>query len=123
MVAARDWLVQQGIARPDQILLTGWSYGGYLTLQALGKRPDLWAGGMAGIAIADWSLQYEDSADALKGVMVAFFGGTPEEKPDQYAASSPITYPDHLHGERQRAGAHHPGPQRHTDAGAPGRGV
>src|ERR687885_432903 len=91
MVAARDWLVQQGIARPDQILLTGWSYGGYLTLQALGKRPDLWAGGMAGIAIADWALQYEDSADALKGVMVAFFGGTPEEKPDQYAASSPIT--------------------------------
>jgi dipeptidyl aminopeptidase/acylaminoacyl peptidase len=41
MVAARNWLVEQGIAIPDQILLTGWSYGGYLTLQALSKRPDL----------------------------------------------------------------------------------
>jgi dienelactone hydrolase len=92
MVAARDWLVQQGIARADQILLTGWSYGGYLTLLGLGKRPDLWAGGMAGVAIADWAMQYEDSADTLKGYQRALFGGTPQEKPEQYAASSPITY-------------------------------
>jgi dipeptidyl aminopeptidase/acylaminoacyl peptidase len=32
MVAARRWLVVAGIAHPDRILLTGWSYGGYLTL-------------------------------------------------------------------------------------------
>ena len=96
MVAARNWLVEQGIARPDQILLTGWSYGGYLTLQALGKVPDLWAGGMAGIAIADWAIMHEDSADTLKGYMVALFGGTPEEKPEQYSASSPITYAERI---------------------------
>ena len=92
MAAARDWLVAAGIAHPDQILLTGWSYGGYLTLLALGKRPDLWAGGLAGIAIADWAMLYEDSADFLKGYCAAIFGGTPTEKPDQYAISSPITY-------------------------------
>jgi dipeptidyl aminopeptidase/acylaminoacyl peptidase len=96
MVAARDWLVREGIARPDAILLTGWSYGGYLTLQALGKRPDLWAGGMAGIAIADWSIQYEDSAETLKGYQAAIFGGTPAEKPEQYAASSPISYAERV---------------------------
>lgn len=96
MAAARDWLVEQGIARPDQILLTGWSYGGYLTLQALGKRPELWAGGMAGIAIADWTIQYEDTAETLRGYQVALFGGTPEEKPEQYAASSPISYVDRV---------------------------
>lgn len=92
MVAARTWLVSQGIAIADQILLTGWSYGGYNTLMALGKRPDLWAGGMAGIAIADWTVQYEDSAERSKGYQRALFGGTPQEKPEQYAASSPITY-------------------------------
>jgi Tol biopolymer transport system component/dienelactone hydrolase len=92
MVAGCNWLVEQGIARQDQILLTGWSYGGYLTLQALGKRPDLWAGGMAGIAIADWAIMYEEAADTLRGWQVTLFGGTPEEKPEQYAASSPITY-------------------------------
>ncbi|MBC8159862.1 MAG: prolyl oligopeptidase family serine peptidase [Roseiflexaceae bacterium] len=96
MVAARDFLLREGVADPAQILLTGWSYGGYLTLQALGKRPDLWAGGMAGIAIADWAMQYEDSAETLKGYQVAIFGGTPDEKPDAYAAASPITYAEHV---------------------------
>jgi dipeptidyl aminopeptidase/acylaminoacyl peptidase len=96
MAAARDWLIEQGIARPDAILLTGWSYGGYLTLLGLGKRPELWAGGMAGIAIADWAVQYEDSADTLRGYQRALFEGTPEEKPEQYAASSPITYAERV---------------------------
>jgi len=96
IAAAREWLVKEGIAHPDQILLTGWSYGGYNTLMALGKRPDLWAGGMAGITIADWAMMYEDSVDVLKGYMVSLFGGTPQDKPEQYAASSPITYAENV---------------------------
>jgi hypothetical protein len=32
---------------------------------------------------------YEDAADTLKGWMVTLFGGTPEEKPEEYAVSSP----------------------------------
>jgi dienelactone hydrolase len=96
MAAARDWLIDQGIAIPDAILLTGWSYGGYLTLQALGTRPDLWAGGMAGVAIADWAVQYEDTADMLRGYQVAMFGGTPAQQPVRYAASSPISYAEQV---------------------------
>ena len=96
MAAARDWLVQGGLAHPDQILLTGWSYGGYLTLWGLGQRPDLWAGGMAGVAVADWRAMYEDSAETLRGYQVALFGGAPQEKPEQYAASSPITYAENV---------------------------
>jgi dipeptidyl aminopeptidase/acylaminoacyl peptidase len=92
LVGARAWLIAQGIARPDAILLTGWSYGGYLTLLGLGTTPDLWAGGMAGVAVADWAVQYEDSMEFLRAYEVALFGGTPEEMPEQYAASSPITY-------------------------------
>lgn len=92
MVGAREFLVDQGIARPDQILLTGRSYGGYLTLQALGKYPNLWAGGMGGIAVADRALQYEYSSDKHKGFIAGLLGGTPDEKPDQYRKSSPTTY-------------------------------
>ena len=90
MVAARDWLVREGIAHPDQIFPSGWSYGGYLTLLALGRRPELWAGGMAGVAVADWGMLYEDSSETLRGYCKALFGGTPAEKPEQYATSSPI---------------------------------
>src|SRR5581483_9434335 len=92
MVAVRDWLVKQGIAYPDQIFLTGWSYGGYLTLFALGKRPDLWAGGMAGVAFGDYVIAYEDEAEMLKAYDRGLMGGTPQERLEEYKASSPITY-------------------------------
>lgn len=92
MAAARDFLVDRGIARREAIFLTGWSYGGYLTLLGLGKRPDLWAGGMAGIAIADWAVQWEDTANTLRGYQEALFGGTPTDVPERYRAASPITY-------------------------------
>lgn len=92
MAAAYQWLVGQGISQPDAVFLTGWSYGGYLTLLGLGKCPDLWAGGMAGIAIADWTILWEDSADTLRGYQEALFGGTPLEIPERYRLSSPITY-------------------------------
>lgn len=96
VAAAHHWLVREGIAHPDQIFLTGWSYGGYNTLMGLGKWPNLWAGGMAGIAISDWAMMYEDCADTLKGYAVAMFGGTPQERPEQYRISSPTTYAKHV---------------------------
>jgi dipeptidyl aminopeptidase/acylaminoacyl peptidase len=96
MVTAREWLVKERIADPARVLVTGWSYGGYLTLLALGTRPDLWAGGMAGIAIADCAIAHEDTTETLRGWRAARFGGTPEEVPERYAASSPITYAQHV---------------------------
>ena len=92
MVAAHDWLIAEGIARPAQILLTGWSYGGYLTLYALGTRPKLWAGGLAGMAVADWRMSVEDTSATLRGLIQAWFGGTPDEQQEVYTRSSPITY-------------------------------
>lgn len=92
MAAAYQWLVENQIAKPDSVLLTGESYGGYLTLQALGRHPEPWAGGMAEIAIADWKAMYEDEADSLRGYQRALFGGTPDEVPEATKNSSPITY-------------------------------
>ena len=94
IVAGRNWLVEQGVARPDAILLTGWSYGGYLTLLGLGKFPDLWAGGMAGYGIADWTALDDEAADGLR---ISFlFGGTSQKMLEQYRISSPITYAEQV---------------------------
>jgi dienelactone hydrolase len=92
IVAARAWLVDQRISTPDAIFLNGVSYGGFLTLLALGRQPELWAGGMPWAAAADMIATYEDSSDALKSFWAGLFGGTPTEKREQYIASSPITY-------------------------------
>lgn len=96
MAAGRRWLVANGIARQDQVFLTGWSYGGYLTLQAMGVYPDLWAGGMGGVVVADWVTEYYDEPDAMKGYDVSLLGGTPEEKPEAYRRASPINYLERL---------------------------
>jgi dipeptidyl aminopeptidase/acylaminoacyl peptidase len=96
MAAAREYLVNQGIAQPDAFLLTGWSYGGYLTLHGLGTRPELWAGGIGGVVVADWVSQYEDESESLRGYDLALFGGSLEEKREQYLKSSPITYVQNL---------------------------
>lgn len=96
MVAARKWLVENGIAHPRQVFTTGWSWGGYLTLHSLSLYPDLWAGGMAGIAVADCALCWEDEADTLKAYDMALFKGTPHERPEVYRAASPITYAEQV---------------------------
>ncbi len=96
MAAAYTWLVENQIARPDAVLLTGGSYGGYLTLQALGRYPKPWAGGMAEIAIADWKTLYEDEAESLRGYQRTLFGGTPDEVPEATKNSSPITYAEQI---------------------------
>jgi dipeptidyl aminopeptidase/acylaminoacyl peptidase len=95
MVAARELLVRDGIADPARVVVHGGSYGGYLTLLALGRRPDLWAAGVALVAIADWRLMYEDG-ESLRDYQVALFGGTPAEKPDIHAEASPVTYVGNL---------------------------
>jgi len=92
IAAAHAWLVASGVAREGQVFLNGASYGGYLTLMGMGKLPELFAGGMALIAIADWVLMFEDQVETLRRYQSALFGGTPDELPEQHAASSPITY-------------------------------
>jgi dipeptidyl aminopeptidase/acylaminoacyl peptidase len=92
LVAGRDWMVREGIARAGEVFIHGGSYGGYLTLLALGKRPDLWVGGIAAAALADLTAAYEHMSDALRGAIAGWMLGTPSERPAAYAKSSPITY-------------------------------
>jgi dipeptidyl aminopeptidase/acylaminoacyl peptidase len=90
--AMAAWLVDEGIAEARGIVLTGASYGGYLTLLGLGRLPKLWAGGIAYVAVADWVRMYEESAGTLRAYEEQVFGGPPDAKPDLYRRASPITY-------------------------------
>lgn len=92
IVAARAWLVGQGIAAPGRVVLTGASYGGFLTLYTLGVHPEGWAGGIAEIALADWTMAYQDANPAIRGAIKGWFGGTPEELPELYRDRSPLTH-------------------------------
>jgi dienelactone hydrolase len=94
VVAVRDHLVEIGVADPDRVVLAGASWGGYLTLLGLGLYPDRWAVGVAGVPVADYVAAFEDEMEGLKAFDRSLFGGSPEEVPDKYRDSSPITYID-----------------------------
>lgn len=92
IVAARNWLVDSGLADSRSVVISGWSWGGFVVLLALGKYPNLWAGGISGAGIADFLLQYEDEPAFFKAADDQRFGGAPNKVRKRYIRSSPITY-------------------------------
>ena len=60
-----------------------------------------WAAGIAEVPVADYLAAYEDEMEGLRAYDRALFGGSPEEVPDVYVRSSPLTYVD----AGRRAGA------------------
>ncbi|MFF0744307.1 prolyl oligopeptidase family serine peptidase [Streptomyces sp. NPDC004111] len=94
IAAVREWAVSSGLADPERIVLSGGSWGGYLTLLGLGVQPEAWALGLAAVPVADYVTAYEDEMEALKAMDRTLLGGTPEEVPERFAASSPLTYVD-----------------------------
>lgn len=99
LAAVRADLVRGGLADPERIGLAGWSWGGYLTLLALGTRPGLWCAGAAVHPIADCAAAFAGTTAPLRALDTRLFGGTPEQVPERYARSSPITYADRVRAQ------------------------
>ncbi|MFD4113319.1 S9 family peptidase [Streptomyces niveus] len=96
IAAVREWAVTSRLADPSKLVLSGGSWGGYLTLLGLGTQPDAWAVGLAAVPVADYVTAYHDEMEALKSMDRTLLGGTPEEVPERYEASSPLTYVDEV---------------------------
>ncbi|MFE7402288.1 S9 family peptidase [Streptomyces sp. NPDC057557] len=94
IAAVREWAVKSGLADPAKLVLAGGSWGGYLTLLGLGTQPDDWALGLAAVPVADYVTAYHDEMEDLKAMDRTLLGGTPEEVPERFEASSPLTYVD-----------------------------
>ncbi|MFE1878703.1 S9 family peptidase, partial [Streptomyces diastatochromogenes] len=96
VAAVREWAVGSGLADPERLVLTGGSWGGYLTLLGVGTQPKAWAVGIAVVPVADYVTAYHDEMEALKAMDRTLLGGTPEEVPERFEASSPLTYVDQV---------------------------
>lgn len=84
-----DELVAGGIADPERLAVAGYSYGGYLTCWLTG-HDDRFAAAVAGAAVSDL-VSMGGSSDDCHFLSVYELGGTPWEKPQEYAAMSPLT--------------------------------
>jgi len=96
VAAVYDWCVEQGLADPARCVVNGWSWGGYLTLLALGTQPERWAAGIAGVPVADYLAAYADEMEQLRAFDRALFGGSPEQLPELYRSASPLSYVDRV---------------------------
>ena len=96
VVAGRDDLVERGIADPVRVVIGGWSWGGYITLLALGTHPDRFAAGVAGVPVGDYMDSYDDSAPSLQAYDRTLAGGVVHDIPAFIAERSPITYVDRV---------------------------
>ena len=96
VAAVHAWAVDKGVADPARCVVNGASWGGYLSLLALGTQPGLWAAGVAGVPVADYLAAYADEMEPLRAFDRALFGGSPDEVRDRYVECSPITYVDQV---------------------------
>jgi dipeptidyl aminopeptidase/acylaminoacyl peptidase len=85
-------IVRRPDVDPSRAVVAGWSWGGYVTLMELGRNPELWTAGMAGVPVGDYVRAYQEEAPSLQALDRALMGGTPETRPDDFVRSSPITY-------------------------------
>jgi dipeptidyl aminopeptidase/acylaminoacyl peptidase len=62
VVEAAHFLESTGYVDRDRIALMGGSYGGYMTMMGLTKRPEVWAAGVAIVPFVNWftELAHED---------------------------------------------------------------
>ena len=91
-----DWALAEGLTTRAGSVVAGASWGGYLTLLALGTQPDRWAGGVASVPVADYVTAFHDEMEPLRAYDRALFGGSPEDVPQVYRDASPITYVDEV---------------------------
>ncbi|MCW2580396.1 MAG: Peptidase prolyl oligopeptidase active site domain protein, partial [Blastococcus sp.] len=85
-----DELVTAGIAEPGRIGAHGWSYGGYLTLVALTRWPDLFAAGTSGAGMSDLRTFFAGTEPWMAAASVTEYGDPVVDR-DLLESLSPMT--------------------------------
>lgn len=89
-ITAAQWLKAKPWVIKNKLLITGHSYGGYMTTMALTYGADYFDYGYAGAPVTSWEL-YDSSYTER-------FMDTPKENPEGYKNASVLTYVDRYKG-------------------------
>ncbi len=85
-----QWLINNLQADSTKVMITGFSYGGYITAYALTYGADVFTHGIAGGSVTDWGL--------YDAIYTERYMGTPQNNPEGYKNSSVINHADRLEG-------------------------
>ncbi len=90
-VAGVKFLVDTGYVDARHVGITGVSYGGYMTMMAIAKTPEVWAAGVEICGITNWFSMYERGSPVLRQYQMGLLGDPVKDKA-VYEASSPLTF-------------------------------
>jgi dipeptidyl aminopeptidase/acylaminoacyl peptidase len=90
-VAGLEFLKGTGFVDSRKVGIWGASYGGFMTLMAIGKFPTLWAAAVDEFGILDWSAMLTRSEPELQEYEKSLLGD-PEKDRSVYENSSPLKY-------------------------------
>ena len=74
VISAAEWIKKTGFIDPKKVAVMGGSYGGYLTMMAVTKAPDLWAAGVAIVPFVNWFTEIENEDPLLREYDMATMG-------------------------------------------------
>jgi dipeptidyl aminopeptidase/acylaminoacyl peptidase len=88
-LAGVDAAIKKYPVDPDRLGVTGWSYGGFMTMWTV-TQTNRFRGAVAGAGIANWQSYY--GQNLIDQWMIPFFGATVYDDPAVYEKSSPIHF-------------------------------
>ncbi len=95
VLAGVDWIKQTGHLDPKKIAVMGGSYGGYLSMMALTKAPEVWAAGVPIVPFVNWFTEIEHEDPVLQQSDLATMGDVVKNKA-LYEDRSPINFIDQI---------------------------
>jgi len=95
VLAAADFLMQTGYPDKKKLIVMGGSYGGYLTMMAVTKAPELWAAGVPIVPFVNWFTEIQNEDPVLQQSDRATMGD-PEKNPDFFRERSPLFFVNHV---------------------------
>ena len=108
VLAATDFLMATGYPDKKKLVVMGGSYGGYLSMMAVTKAPELWAAGVPIVPFVNWFTEIQNEDPILQQSDRATMGD-PEKKPDFFRERSPFFFVDKIRAPLLLlAGAHDP---------------
>jgi dipeptidyl aminopeptidase/acylaminoacyl peptidase len=94
ILAGVDKVVATQPIDDHRVGITGWSYGGYMTMWAL-TQTQRFRAGVVGAGLADWLSYYGENG--IDEWMIPYFGSSVYDDPAVYAKSSPINFIKQVH--------------------------
>jgi len=95
VLAGVDWIKQTGHLDPKKIAVMGGSYGGYLSMMAVTKAPEVWAAGVPIVPFVNWFTEIENEDPVLQQSDLATMGDVVKNKA-LYEDRSPINFIDQI---------------------------